>query len=401
MKRLVIIGGGFAGLWAALVAAFEADKHGAALHVTLISKDDHLTVRPRLYELFTEQFRAPLAPVLSPLGIHLQLGCVESIDDDARTVQISAGDSHVTRGYDKLIVAVGSVQQLVDVPGVAEFALDIDTYAGAEALNEHLKRVLTAPHSTAGATFVVVGGGFTGVELAVEMRNHIRTMSDEATASKARILLIERSNLIGPELGDNPRPIIEAALANAQVEIRLNATLARVEPEAIFLADGERIETSTTMITTGLHANPFAMKVAAERDRLGRLMVDDYLRVNGQESIFAAGDIACAKVDDTRVALMSCQHAIPMGKHAGFNAAHELLDLPLRAYRQPDYVTCLDLGDYGALLTTGWERRVENSGADVKPLKRMINTQWIYPPTGTREDILKASDIDAPWPPAV
>ena len=101
------------------------------------------------------------------------------------------------------------------------------------------------------------------------------------------------------------------------------------------------------------------------------------------------------------MALMSCQHAAPMGKHAGYNAARELLGLSVRDYRQPDYVTCLDLGDFGAVLTTGWERNIAQVGPDTKAFKKMINTQWIYPPSGDRAALLSAADIDAPWPPAV
>ena len=114
---------------------------------------------------------------------------------------------------------------------------------------------------------------------------------------------------------------------------------------------------------------------------------------------FAGGDCAHARVEDTHWALMSCRHAIPMGKHAGYNAARDLMGLPLQPYRQPDYVTCLDLGDYGALLTSGWSREPLQWGAETKALKQTINTQWIYPPAPDRTLLLAAADLDAPWPP--
>ena len=92
---------------------------------------------------------------------------------------------------------------------------------------------------------------------------------------------------------------------------------------------------------------------------------------------------------------MSCQHAMTMGKVAGYNAARDLIGLPQRMYRQPEYVTCFDLRRSGALLTTGLERSIEMNGTDAKQLKRQINTQWIYPPEADRNALLAAAHIDA------
>jgi NADH dehydrogenase len=289
----------------------------------------------------------------------------------------------------------------LNVPGVREYGLDVDTYAGAAALSAHLDRVLAAPDSDGRLTFVVIGGGFSGIELAAEMRNHLRQKGADAAAKAARVLLIERESVIGPDLGVQPRPHIEAALAACGVETRLGTSVRAIEANAITLSSGERIACSTVAITTGLGAHPLAATLGAEHDAQGRVAVDACLRVRGAEAIFAAGDVARAQVDDSHVALMSCQHAVPMGKHAGYNAARELLGLPPREYSQPYYVTCLDLGDFGAILTNGWERNIDQVGAETKALKKTINTQWIYPPTGDRQALLTACDIDAPWPPAV
>ena len=400
MKRIVIVGGGFAGMWAALVAAFEAAKHGEELRITLIAQDEYLTVRPRLYEVFTPQFRAPLTPVLAPLGIHLQVGTARTIDRANRAVHVRSGEHHASFHYDRLVLAAGSVQQPLTIPGAAEFTLSLDTFAEAEAFDQHLRQVLHGPERPGRLTFVIVGAGFTGIEIAAEMRNRIRVHTNEETAQKARVILIERQNVVGPDLGENPRPVIETALNDARVERLLQCSVSSIDRDGITLTNGERIAAATVVVTTGLRANPLAAQLEAETDRQGRLVVDDQLRLTSAPEIYAAGDIACAKVDDTRVALMSCQHAIPMGKHAGFNAAHDLLGTSLRPYRQPDYVTCLDLGDYGAMFTLGWDRKVDNSGAETKLFKKMINTQWIYPPTGSRDTILAAANIDAPWPPA-
>lgn len=399
-KHIAVLGGGFAGMWAALTAARELARAGSDCQITLVSRDEYLTVRPRLYEKFTPEMRAPLAPVLAPLGIELLVGNAQHIDVAHRRLEVHTADG-LARGvhYDRLVLAAGSEQRPLAIPGAAEFAFDIDTFAAAERLDHHLQALLRAPDGVGRLTFVIVGGGFTGIELAAEMRTRIRAHGDDSTAQHARIVLVERAHAIGPDLGDNPRPYVETALREARVELKLGATLECIERDSVVLSSGERIPAGTVVITAGLRAQPIGAELGAPRDAQGRVQVDEHLRVAGIPTIFAAGDIAHALADPEHPALMSCQHAVPMGKHAGFNVAHDLLGTPLRAYSQPNYVTCLDLGECGSLFTMGWERRPAQFGAEVKPLKRMINTQWIYPPTGDRAAILKAADLDAPWPP--
>ena len=401
MKQLVIIGGGFAGMWAALVASREAAVADAPLSVTVVSPDAHLTARPRLYEPFTEALRAPFAPVFAPLGIELLLGTATAVDTVARSVSVNTKQgAQRSLAYDRLVLAAGSVQRALNIPGAREFALDVDTFQGAAKLDAHLRRVLAAPASDGALTFAIIGAGFSGVELATEMRNHIRLLGHVEAAAKARVLLIEMRDVVGPELGENPRPHIEAALRETRVETRLGTALSAIEPHAIVLGSGERIACATVIITTGLNAHPLAATLGAEHDGQGRVVVDSHLRVKGNPEVFAAGDVAHAQADDAHAALMSCQHAIPMGKHAGYNAARSLLGQTLRDYSQPSYVTCLDLGDFGALFTTGWDRQTDKVGPEVKAFKKMINTQWIYPPQGDRAALLAAADLDAPWPPA-
>lgn len=401
MNRILVVGGGFAGMWAALTAARELALAGHDAQVALVSRDDALTVRPRLYECFTPAFRAPLTPVLGALGIDLHLGTVHDIDVAARRVAMTAADgSAATLAYDRLVLATGSVQRPLPVPGAERHAFDIDTYVAAERLDRHLATLLSGVEIPGRLTFVIVGAGFTGIELAAEMRTRLRAHTDAATADRARIVLIERQDALGPDLGSNPRPHVQAALDAARVEIRLGTTLREITGEGVVLADGERLETRTVVVTAGLVASPLGGALVATRDGAGRLHVNAQLRVTGQADVFAAGDIAHAQADATHTALMSCQHAVPMGKFAGYNVAHDLMGTALRDYRQPDYVTCLDLGEAGALFTQGWERVPAQVGPEVKALKQKVNTQWIYPPRGDRAAILQAADLDAPWPPA-
>lgn len=400
LPHLLVVGGGFAGLWAALVAAREFAMAERAAKITVVSRDEYLTVRPRLYEAFQPGIRTPLAPSFVPLDIGLAVGEVTGIDTQTRRVSFVDGDGTAHGAhYDRLVLAAGSLQRPLDVPGAAAHAFDIDTFAGAARLDAHLAKM--ARERPPGADCVaIVGAGFTGIELATEMRRRLRVHGGPEDAARARVVLVDRAPVVGPELGDGPRPYLEEALRAAGVETRLGAGVAGIDAGGLTLGDGERIAAATVVVTTGLVASPLTALPGATRDAQGRLAVDEALRVQGLPEVFAAGDVARAPADDTHATLMSCQHAVPTGKYAGYNAARDLLGLPLARYRQPDYVTCLDLGEYGALFTTGWERTPQQWGAEVAPLKRKINTQWIYPPTGDREALLKAAALDAPWPPA-
>src|SRR5258707_15049573 len=129
-----------------------------------------------------------------------------------------------------------------------------------------------------------------------------------------------------------------------------------------------------------MRANRLTADLGGPRDRLGRVPVDDYLRVDGVRDVFAAGDVAAAKMDDTHLSVMSCQHGRPMGRFAGYNVISDLLGEPMLSLRIPWYVTVLDLGPAGAVYTEGWDRLVVASGPDAKATNRTINGTRNKPP---------------------
>jgi len=221
--KIVVIGGGFAGLSAAIVAADEIRAGGGVATVALVSDSDHITIRPRLYEKSPESLRAPLRPVLDPTGIAFVEGWVTAIDTEANTVSLKDGTMLT---YDRLILATGSVMPTLPVAGVAKYTFSIDSYACAVAFDRHLQKVAKTPGAPGHGTYVIVGGGMTGIELAAEMRNRIAQHADAPTADAARVILVEIAGAIGPEFGDNPRPVIDAALDEARVERRLGCRVA-------------------------------------------------------------------------------------------------------------------------------------------------------------------------------
>ncbi|WP_371347227.1 NAD(P)/FAD-dependent oxidoreductase [Ancylobacter sp. IITR112] len=393
--RLVIIGAGFAGMYAALSAARLRDLQGISpeeLEIEVVAPQPTLVVRPRLYEPKPETLTAPLLPVLEEIDVRYVQGTAETVDTRSNSVGIvTGGGERRTLPYDRLVLATGSRLFRPDIPGITDHVFAVDQLDDAVTLDRHLHALARQPASAARDTVVVAGGGFTGIEAATEMPARLRTILGDNAA--IRVVIVDRNDAIAPDMGAGPRPVIENALRKVGVETRLGAGVASVDAGGVTLASGERIESATVIWAAGMRAAPLTQQIPAERDNSGRLLVDRALRVPGVGGVFATGDAAKAACDDIgNYALMSCQHATRMGAFAGHNAAAELLGVPTIPYHQEAYVTCLDLGDAGALFTRGWDRHVEFVGAEAKKMKQEINTVWIYPPRAQRDVALASAD---------
>ena len=388
MTDVVVLGSGFAGLWAALGAARRLDELGTPqgeVNVTVVSSLPYHDIRVRNYETDLSSCRIPLSDVLDPAGVRHVAADVTAIDPSSHTVTTSDG-SH---GYDRLVVALGSRVVKPELPGLREFGFDVDTYDGAMALQRHLAKLASGPHAPEAATAVVVGAGLTGIETACELPGRLTALFGDLTPT---VTLVDRNPHVGSDMGASARPVIEAALADTGVQTRVGVGIDAVDEDGVTLSTGERLLASTVVWCAGMRANPLTADLGVPLDRLGRVTVDDYLRVNGVPDVFAAGDVAAAQMDDDHLSVMSCQHGRPMGRFAGYNAVSDLLGEPMLSLRIPWYVTVLDLGPAGAVYTEGWDRQVIATGADAKATKQVINTERIYPPlNGIRADLLAAA----------
>ncbi|WP_329095187.1 FAD-dependent oxidoreductase [Actinomadura citrea] len=370
MAHVVIVGGGFAGVWSAAAAARVRGTED--LRITLIAPGDDLVLRPRLYEPEPERATVALKRVLEPVGVEHLRAAVQDIDVDGRTV--TADGRKV--GYDRLVLAAGSRLVRPEIPG-AERMFDVDTLAGARRLRGHLR-------GRDEYTAVVVGAGFAGLEIASEL------------AGRGRVVLVDKAGEIAPELGPGPLPVIEVALERLGVECRLGTTVAEVTQGGAMLADGSTIPADAVVWTAGLEASTLTSQIPGGRDPLGRLKVDAHLRAH--DAVFAAGDVAAALADEGHLTMQSCQHAIPMGKTAGHNAAADLLGVPPIAFAPAPYVTDLDLGAAGAVYTRGWDRLVALHGAEGKWVKRWLMDK-IHPPVDDAATILAhAGMVTTPIP---
>lgn len=407
---VLVVGGGFAGLNAALAAARQSAVHQSAAHqsaaihsaehqsaehqlaehqstalsVALVSRSDRLVVRPRLYEAHPEQLHADLRAPLQAAGVHFIVGEVTTLDALSGTVTLQTGQRLSGR---RLVACTGSVMPRPAVPG-ADDCHSIDNLDEAVRFDQALAAVC----AQADPTIIVIGAGFTGLELALELRSRIRQHADALRAERASITLLDQASVVGPELGHNPRETILDAVRHARIDLRLSTTFNRLSDRSVWLTDGNRLDADLVVLCTGLRAAPLSDQLPGPKDAAGRVQVDAWLRLPAAPKVFVAGDAACAAAAPGHSTLLSCQHARPLGRFAGTNAARDLLGEALLRYEQPNYVTCLSLGDSGAVFTEGWDRVVASTGETAKAIKTRINTKSIYPPSGTREEIFAAAD---------
>ncbi|HCL5279788.1 TPA: FAD-dependent oxidoreductase [Salmonella enterica] len=397
-KDILIVGAGFSGMWAALSAARLVDKYQREdIKITVIAPQPELRVRPRFYENAVTTLVAPLQPLFDITGVNFLRGTVRQIFPDSKEVSWTdaSGETRVSR-YDRLVLASGSHVDRSQVIGAQEHAFDLDQLESAAVLEQHLKDLAYQAESEARNTVVVCGGGFTGIEMALELPGRLRNIL--GADAKTRVVVVERSPEPGARYSEALRNVIIEASAELGVEWLVNAEVESVDTAGVTLKDGRTIASQTVIWTVGVQANDLTAQIDAPRDRQGRLHVNTALQVSGHEDIYATGDVAYAATDDKgHHALMTCQHAILLGKFAGNNAAASLLEVTPLPYRQENYVTCLDLGAWGAVYTEGWDQQVKLTRAEAKKLKMSITGELIYPPKADRTAAFEIADPLAPF----
>jgi NADH dehydrogenase len=391
MKRIVVLGSGFAGLIAAVGAARKLAELKIGrddIAVTIVNRDPWHSIRVRNYETDLSDVRVRLADVMDPIGVDVAIGEVTGLDCGRQEIALRIDGRTAALPYDRLVFALGSELVRPPIPGLAEHGFDIDTYDAAAKLAAHLAALPARPASAGRFTALVIGGGLTGVEMATELATRLREI---AGSQPARLILADRAARIGSNMGDAACAVISEALAALGVEARPGVTVASVDARGVRLASGEEIAAETVVWCAGMRAHPLAAALPGEHDRFGRVAVDCFLKVEGASGVFAAGDAAAALVDGVHPSVMSCQHARPMGRIAGHNAVCDLVGEAPIPLEIGYYVTCLDLGAWGAVYCQGWDRQVSVTGAAAKETKRTINCERIYPPrSGDPAEILAA-----------
>ncbi|HLV57357.1 MAG TPA: NAD(P)/FAD-dependent oxidoreductase [Natronosporangium sp.] len=358
--RIVIVGGGFAGYH----AARRLCRMGIGAEIVLVNATDYFLYLPLLPQVAGGVLdpRRVAVPLLAKLpGVRLVLGEVDAVDTDRR--EVGYVDPEGTRGrirYDRLLIAAGAVHKLLPIPGIAEHAHGFRGLPEALYLRDHLIRQIELagatdnPHEcVARCTFVVVGAGYTGTEVAAHghlltramMRRHPRLHG-----IRTRWLLLDIAPRPLPELDERLGRAAAQVLNRRGVELRMETSVAEATAGGVRLSDGEFVPSRTLVWCVGVRPDPLVESLRLPT-RKGRLVVDEYLRVPDRPEIFASGDAAAAPVLDRpgEISPMTAQYAVRQGKVAAANLAASLGRGRLRPYRHRELGFVVDLGGVQAV----------------------------------------------------
>jgi NADH dehydrogenase len=346
-KRIVILGGGFGGVYAAMHLQKLLTGRNS-VEICLVSRDNFFLFTPMLHEIAASDLE--ITNIVNPLRkllrhVEVIVGDVDEIDLPNGRVLISQRYQERLRqlDYDHFVIALGSVTNFYDLPGLAELAIPMKSLHDAIRLRAQILGNLEAANAENNSlerrsllTFVVAGGGFAGVETVAALNDFIREVLPfypNLCEAMCRVVLVHSGPIILPELGQDLGRYTEKVLGRRGVEIRLNTRVRSVTQTKVNLNDGTSISSQTLVWTAGIVPSPLIASIPSSKER-GRLVVNEFLRLPDWPNVWAIGD--CAFVPDIRNEGKShpptAQHAMREGKTVAQNIAAALSGRRLRPF---------------------------------------------------------------------
>lgn len=355
--KILILGGGFGGLFTALEIAGAAD-------VTLVSDANHFLFTPMLYEYLSGEVEewhiAPKYHELLEESVHIVQSAVTGIDLKSQSVSLA---NQQTLNYDVLVLALGGITNYVNVEGALENSLPFRKLEHADKLRSVMVAALDrippdmAPQDVRRElTFAVVGAGASGCELSTKMADLLNdAFQRRALRGEPRVLVIEMSDRVVPGMGDQIREFVEDALHKSRVEVHTNTRVVKVAKDGItFEHEGneESLKTAAVVWTGGVKMNPVIEHLEVEKDRRGLLLVKPTLQLSEHLNIFALGDIAFFP-DATPTLAGTAQLAFQQSSLAGRN---------IKAYLEGKDLDTKHFEELGEALSLGTERAAVLTG---------------------------------------
>ncbi|MEU8457779.1 NAD(P)/FAD-dependent oxidoreductase [Streptomyces griseoaurantiacus] len=354
--RILIVGGGYVGLYTALrlQRKLKPELGRGEVEIVVVSPDPYMTYQPFLPEaaagsISPRHVVVPLRRVLADCRI--VVGEVQTIDHSKRTVTLTTLATEETGGteqlsYDELVLAPGSVSRTLPVPGLAEHGIGFKNVEEAIGLRNHVLEQLDIASSTrdpairdAALTFVFVGGGYAGVEALAELEDMARYASryyHNVRREDMKWILVEATGRILPEVGEEMGRYTVTELRRRNIDVRLDTRLESCVDRIAVLSDGSRFPTRTVVWTAGVKPHPVLAATDLPLNARGRLRCTPYLTVDGVDHAWGAGDAAAVPDVSTdepgKETAPNAQHAVRQAKTLGDNLARFLRGQPLQQY---------------------------------------------------------------------
>jgi NADH dehydrogenase len=359
--NVVIAGGGFGG--AAAARELERTLPKQSTRMVLVNETNFMLYTPFLPEaaagtLEPRHVVTPLRDILK--RTYLRLGSIVDHDPEAKTVQLRAKYGEVeTLPYDQLLLSLGSVSRVLPVPGLEQHAVGFKSLADAIYLRNHVVESLEEANATEDParrdellTYVFVGGGYAGLEALAELQDFAADAMDSYPRARLhgmRWVLVEASDRVLPEIDPQLADYALRELRGRGIDIRLETTLEQVEANFARLSTGETLPTGTVVWTAGVAPQPILRELNLPLDERGRVPVDEYLQVQGMDSVWAIGDCAAAPDPRGGTCPPTAQHAVRQGPVAANNIASRLGIGTPKPFEYRSEASFVNLGRYKAV----------------------------------------------------
>jgi len=357
---VVIVGAGFAGF----NAARELSRLAVATtQIVLINSADYflyLPLMPQVTGGLVEPRHICVSLPRRLRKVRFVLGTVQHVDPRQKVVSWAGPEGASGEiGYDRLILTAGSVNKLLPIPGIAEYAHGFRSIAEAIFLRDEITRQLELAavaadpaEREARCTFVVVGAGYTGTEVAAQgqlLTTRLAKAMPGLAGQPIRWMLLDTAPRLLPELDPRLSKTADRVLRRRGVQVRTGQSVAEAMPGYVMLSTGEKVPTCSLIWCVGVRADPLVDGVDLKTNR-GRLVVDEFMSVPGAPDIYACGD--CAAVPDLtrpgQVCGMTAQHAVRQGRQVARNVAASLGKGTAKPYKHHDEGFLVDLGGAAA-----------------------------------------------------
>ena len=359
--NIVVAGGGFGGLAAARELEKVMPKQSARL--MLVNETNYLTYTPFLPEaaagtLEPRHVVTPLREILK--RTYIRLGEIVAHDPAAKTVELKTKtDETETVPYDQLLLSLGSVSRVLPIPGLTDYAMGFKGLADAIVLRNRIIENLEAANATADhqrreelLTFVFVGGGYAGLEALAELQDFAADAMDSYPRARLhgmRWILVEAAPRVLPEIDQDLADYALRELRGRGIDIKLETQLKEVAKSSVTLSTGEVVPTTTVVWTAGVAPAPILKQLNLPLDERGRVPVDDHLRVEGLDSVWAIGDCAAAPDPRGGTCPPTAQHAVRQGPVVARNIAAQLGIGDAEPFTYRSEASFVNLGRYKAV----------------------------------------------------
>jgi NADH:ubiquinone reductase (H+-translocating) len=358
--RVVIVGAGFAGFYAARELSRLV---GDTTEIVVISSTDYFLYVPLMPQVAGARIDASHIRASLPRRLRKMrfvLGTVNNVDSGQKTVSWTGPEGSSGQvGFDRVILTAGSVNKLLPIPGIADYAHGFRTITEATYLRDHIIRQLELAavaadpeEREARCTFVVVGAGYTGTEVAAQgqlLTTRLAKTLPGLAGQKIRWMLLDLAPRVLPELDERLSKTATRVLRRRGVEVLMGQSVAEASDGYVQLTTKDKVPTKSLIWCVGVRADPLVSDLNLATNR-GRLIVDEFMHVPDLDDVYACGD--CAAVPDLtrpgQVCGMTAQHAQRQGKQVARNVAASLGKGKAKAYKHRDLGFLVDLGGFAA-----------------------------------------------------